>query len=65
MSNAKWLEMMKLMSTVDSLIAKRKDRFQWPLEEVLCVVGPTQSHQTPYWQALAILPEVLLEELSR
>ena len=65
MSNAKWLEMMTQMSTVASLIARREDRFQWPLEEVLCVADLTQSHQTQYLQALVILPEVLLEEHSR
>ena len=65
MSNAKWLEMMTLMSMVASSIARREDRFRWLLEEVLCAVDPTLSHQTPYWQALVILPEVLLEEHSR
>ena len=65
MSNAKWLEMMTLMSMVASSIARREDRSQWLLEEVLCAVDPTQSHQTQYLQALAISPEVLLEEHSR
>merc|ERR1719348_742157 len=47
-SNAKWLEMTTLMSMVASSIARREDRSQWLLEEVLCAVDPTQSHQTQY-----------------
>ena len=57
--------MMTPTSMVASLTARREDLFQCNLVEVLFVVDLTQSHLTQYWQALATLPEALLEELSR